>query len=146
MRKVAVVCVAAALLALPGIAVGKKVPHGGQIRGDAEARVTLKATEKGGEVVRIGAFRARRVPADCDGGETRFKVIARASVPVNGRGRFRLRLRRPDDSVLRIAGRLQNGGRNVVGTIRTTEFEVAGVSCRIPKQRFVTRHLARPGA
>lgn len=138
MKKVAVICIVVALLALPAIAAAKKIRQSGQIVGDDETRVTLRVTKKQGEIRKVAKFRAEKVFTTCNKGDFRVNVTALDAAKVGDDNRFRERLRTPDDAVLRIAGKVKNGGRKVVGNLKSSEFKSGGMKCDIPRQRFKT--------
>lgn len=140
MKKLTLTVVAIAALAFPAIAAAKMLKHEGQITKRDGSVVKLKVERKGGEIVGVKNFKAKRVLLRCESGPKNFEFEVTGTIPVDDDNRFKERLSGNDnpEEKLRISGKVRKNGRVVVGNIKTNEIKRNGEDCRVPKQRFRT--------
>lgn len=139
MKKFVTLAATAAVLALPASASAETVKQKGEIVDDSETRVSLKVEVNGLGPVSVEDFKARNVFSRCDGEPSRLDFTALSPIPVKGDGTFKDRLRDDNDGVLRIEGKIKDGGKAAVGTLKTNEIQSDdGKICRTPKQTFKT--------
>ena len=140
MRKLTIICVSAAALAVPSSAMaGNVIRHEGQIVRDDATKVKLRVEMRGGEPRKVAGFKARNVRVNCDKGQSRITFTALTPIKVKRDNRFEVRLSDGDGGYLKIKGEVRNRGRATVGSLRTSEFKSGGQTCQAPKQRFKTR-------
>jgi hypothetical protein len=143
-RKTIICAALCALLAIPAIATAGKIRHSGNIVGDQDSKITLRVTKKGGEIKKISGFEAKGVLIRCESGNSEFNFTITGSIRVNDKNGFKARLpnvNNPDEK-LRVTGKVQKGGKVVVGNIKTNELtQQNGERCDVPKQRFNTKKV-----
>ena len=141
MRKTIIIGALCALLAIPALAAAAKIRHSGKIVGDSDSKITLRVTKKSGEIRKISGFKANGVLIRCQSGNGEFDFTITGSIAVNERNSFKARLpnvNNPNEK-LRVSGKVKNGGRKVVGNIKTNKLTQNGETCDVPKQRFNTQ-------
>ena len=140
MRRTIICGALCALLAIPAVAAAGKIRQSGNIVGDQDSRITLRVTKKHGEIKKVSGFKANGVLIRCESGNGEFNFTITGSIPVNDKNTFKARLpnvSNPDEK-LRVTGKVQNGGKKVVGNIKTNQLTQNGEDCDVPKQRFNT--------
>jgi hypothetical protein len=143
-RKTIICAALCALLAIPAVAMAAKIRHSGNIVGDQDSKITLRVTKKGGEIKKISGFEAKGVLIRCQSGNSEFNFTITGSIPVNDKNGFKARLPNVNDpdEKLRVTGKVQKGGKVVVGNIKTNELtQQNGERCDVPKQRFKTEKV-----
>ena len=139
MKKIATLCAAAAMLAVPATASAETIKQTGEIVGDSETRVTLKVEVTSLGPVSVTDFKAKNVFTRCDKKPSRldFKALSPIDV-VSEDGTFKTRLTNNEGGFLRIAGKVKNNGQATVGSLKTNEIESGDSICKTPKQKFKT--------
>lgn len=143
MRKIISPIVAAVALAVPVAASAGNagsVSQEGFIDGDKAASVKLRvALSASGAPQKVGGFRAKNVLAHCDKDKLiRIQLTALQAVDVDADQRFKVRLPDGEGGILRISGRVGDGGRATSGTVKTNEFSSGELTCKVAKQHFAT--------
>jgi hypothetical protein len=139
LRKLAVlgVVIASLAFAASALAGSKTIAQTGGVIGDKAASVKLRIKVKNGVATKVSGFQASNVFTRCDGEVVRFKYNALDPLPVVD-NEFKIKLVGGGGAVMRIQGKVKNGGRATKGSLRTNTFSSAGHTCRSPKQRFKT--------
>ena len=128
-----------AAIAVPALASSKKIRHSGTLNGLPDSKVTLRVSKKHGKPSKVSAFKASGVPTNCDSGKFLFEFFALDPTKVTKKGNFKEVLKNPDGSKLRISGRVRKHGKQVIGSLKTSEFQEAGAgTCKAPKIGFKT--------
>lgn len=143
MRKTIIIGALCALLAIPALAFADKIRQSGKIVGDDASKITLRVTKNGGDITKISGFKAEGVLIRCESGNDEFGFTITGSIEVNDQGSFRARLpnvSNPQEK-LRVSGKVKNGGKTVVGNIKTNKLTQNGEQCDVPKQRFNTQKV-----
>ena len=138
MKKIATLCAAGALLLLPASALAKNIQQQGQIVHDDATSVKLRVKVNGKTPVKVGGFKAKNVMVRCDDGPSRINFTALTPVKVDGDNGFKVRLSDGNGGILRINGKVKNGGKATVGSLKTNTFDSGKTTCKAPKQRFTT--------
>lgn len=138
MKKIAIGAVTAAALLAPASALAKNFPQTGFVKGDRAATVKLRVAVDNGHPTKIAGFRALNVQARC--GKDRVRITLRAVTPIDVADdhTFKARLADDEGGVLRLAGKVKDGGKRVKGTLKTNEFESGKKTCQVPKQAWKT--------
>ena len=139
MRKLAVLGVAVASLAFAGSAFAgsKTIKQTGGIVGDKAASVKLRIKVKNGVATKVSGFQAEDVFTRCDGKVVRFKYNALDPLPVVD-NKFKIKLVGSGGAVMKVQGKVKDGGNATKGSLKTNKFPAGGKTCKTPKQRFKT--------
>jgi hypothetical protein len=137
-RKIAVLAATAAGLALPATAQAKNFQQTGYIKGDRDAVVKLRVGLENGQPAKIAGFRALHVRATCGRDKVRITLRAVTTIHVRRDHTFKARLSDDNGGVLRIAGKVRDGGRKAKGHLSTNEFKSGSKKCHVPRQRWRT--------
>lgn len=138
MRKIAILCAAAAVLVAPASAMAENIKQEGQIVGDKATSVKLRVKANNGVATKVGGFKAKNVAVRCDNGPSRIDFTALTPVNVSSSNTFKVRLSDGAGGILRITGKVKNGGKATVGNLKTNDFESGDQTCKAPKQKFKT--------
>jgi hypothetical protein len=138
MKKIATLCAMGALLALPASALAKNIQQQGQIVHDDATSVKLRVKVHGSTPVKVAGFKAKNVMVRCEDGPSRINFTALTPVDVDGDNGFKVRLSDGHGGILRINGKVKNGGKATVGSLKTNDFHSGKTTCKAPKQRFKT--------
>ena len=139
MKKLTTAALALAALAAPSTAAADTIRQKGGIVGDDKAKISLKVETKGKTPKAIVDYAAEDIATRCDGKSSRIDFTVLDPVPVKDDGGFKVRLRNGEGGVLRITGKVLKGNKEVVGNLKSNEFETStGDVCKTPKQRFHT--------
>jgi len=139
LKKIATLCAAIGVLALPASASAETIKQKGEIVGDSETRVSLKVEVTGLGPVEVADFKAKNVFTRCDKEPSRLDFTALDPIQVKSDDTFKARLTDNDGGFLRIAGKVKKGGAAVVGSLKTNEIQSEnGSICKTPKQKFKT--------
>jgi hypothetical protein len=138
MKKIAILAATAAALLAPAQALANTFKQEGFVDGDKAAKVKLRVEVKNGRPDKVAGFRALNVRAHCEKGPVRITLRAVTPIHVNRDGSFKERLEDEDGGVLRIAGEVKDGGKKVLGSLKTSEFQSGSQSCKVPRQGWKT--------
>ena len=117
----------------------KNIKQEGQIVGDKATSVKLRVKVTGGQSPRrSAASRPKRRRSAATSGPDRIDFTALTPVNVNSNNTFKVRLSDGDGGILRISGKVKNGGKATVGNLKTNDFKSGKQTCKAPKQKFKT--------
>lgn len=138
MKKIAILAAAAVALLAPASALAKNFQQTGFVKGDRAATVKLRVAVENGHPTKVAGFRALNVQARC--GKDKVRITLRAVTPIAVRGdhTFKARLKDDKGGVLRIAGKVKDGGKRAKGSLRTNEFQSGKKTCQVPRQAWKT--------
>jgi hypothetical protein len=138
LRKIAIIAASVAALVAPASALANVIRQEGQIVHDDATLVKLHVVTKGGKPVKVEQFKAKNVAVHCDDGPSRITFTALDPAKVESDNTFKVRLSDGNGGILRIKGQVKGGGKAVVGSLKTNDFDSGKQTCRAPKQRFKT--------
>jgi hypothetical protein len=140
MKKLALLAATAVLAVPPATAVAKRIQHVGEIVGSTESKVRLRVTKKRGKIRKVTGFKAEGALLRCERSSYSLEFQITGAIKVGSGKKFKARVPSSDDpnEKLRVAGRVKNGGRKVVGSVKSNELVRDGEICAVPKQRFRT--------
>jgi hypothetical protein len=138
LKRIAAIGIAAAALLAPASALAKNFQQTGSIKGDRVAVVKLRVAVANGHPTKIAGFRALNVQARCGKDDVRITLRAVTPIRVRDDHTFKARLADDEGGVLRLAGKVKDGGRKAKGHLSTNEFKSGSKKCQVPKQRWRT--------
>ena len=137
MKKIATLAATAAMLIAPSAALAKTFRQTGFINGDKAASVKLRVAVDNHHPQKVAGFEARNVHGRCGKKAIRITLTAVTPIKVDGH-RFKASLHDDNGGVLRIAGRVKDGGRRTTGHLKTNRFQSGSKTCKVPRQGFRT--------